>query len=139
MGHMTVFYLVVWCLNVPYHYINQVLIGFPPEGTHSSDANMRVWVGYINIYLFAWFPSWQEINERRSSFDRRNSFDRRGSEELGELPPMKKVDLEELELQQKQRRNSLQARRTSLADVIPGWPLLQKRKVAEKVHTPLFP
>ncbi|KAK2158172.1 hypothetical protein LSH36_175g03003 [Paralvinella palmiformis] len=63
---------------------------------------------------------------------RRNSIDRRGSEELGELPLLKRVDIEELEMQQKQRRNSLQARRTSLADVIPGWPLLQKRKV-EKV------
>jgi len=72
---------------------------------------------------------WQEGDRRR-----RNSIDRRGSEELGELPLLKRVDIEELEMQQKQRRNSLQARRTSLADVIPGWPLLQKRKV-EKVHT----
>ena len=39
-----------------------------------------------------------------------------------------------LEVQQKQRRSSMQMRRTSLAEVIPDWPLLQKAKVAEKVH-----
>ena len=33
------------------------------------------------------------------------------------------------------RRRSSQARRTSLAECIPGWPLLQKRKAPEKVHT----
>ena len=76
---------------------------------------------------------WQDSDRRR-----RSSIDRRGSEELGELPLLKRVDIEELEMQQKQRRNSLQARRTSLADVIPGWPLLQKPKVV-KVHTVLCP
>ena len=49
------------------------------------------------------------------------------------------MDIEELEQQQKKRRDSQQQRRTSLADVIPGWPLLQKRKAPEKVHPLVFP
>ena len=61
--------------------------------------------------------------------------DRRNSQETLEIPTLKKLDIEELEQEQKQRRNSMQARRTSLADCIPGWPLLQKRKAPEKVHT----
>ena len=47
---------------------------------------------------------------------------------------VKRVDVEQLEVQQKQRRNSMQMRRTSLAEVIPDWPLLQKRKAPEKVY-----
>ena len=57
-------------------------------------------------------------------------------DELTILPVPRRVDVEQLEheLQQKQRRNSLQMRRTSLADVIPDWPLLLHR-TANKVHT----
>ena len=73
--------------------------------------------------------------ERRDSFDRHNSHDRRNSNDPdGGDSPMKKLDVEMLEVQQKQRRSSMQMRRTSLAEVIPDWPLLQKAKVAEKVH-----
>ena len=68
--------------------------------------------------------------------ERRGSLIEFSDDENDELPFLlpKKVDVEQLELQQKQRRNSLQMRRTSLADVIPDWPLLQKRKAPEKVH-----
>lgn len=55
-------------------------------------------------------------------------------DELSNFPLPRRVDVEQLELQQRQRRNSLQMRRTSLADVIPDWPLLQHRKAPEKVH-----
>ena len=74
------------------------------------------------------------IQERRDSFDRHNSHDRRNSNDPDGDSPMKKLDVEMLEVQQKQRRSSMQMRRTSLAEVIPDWPLLQKAKVAEKVH-----
>ena len=63
-------------------------------------------------------------------------------DELDRLEPvdpqelqLKQLDVEDFELLQKQRRSSMQARRTSLAECIPGWPLLQKRKAPEKVHT----
>ena len=74
------------------------------------------------------------IQERRGSFDRRNSTDRRSSTEPDNPIQVKQLDVEQLEVQQKQRRNSMQMRRTSLAEVIPDWPLLQKRKAPEKVY-----
>lgn len=44
------------------------------------------------------------------------------------------LDVEQLEVAQKQRRSSMQQRRTSLAEVIPDWPQLHKRKAPEKVR-----
>lgn len=48
-----------------------------------------------------------------------------------------KLDLEELEQQQVQRRSSMTARRLSLAEVIPDWPQLHKPKPADKVEASL--
>ncbi len=47
----------------------------------------------------------------------------------------KKLDIEELEAQQKQRRNSMANRRMSLMDAIPDFPALKKRVEQPKVHT----
>ncbi len=57
--------------------------------------------------------------------------------EIPELPQFNKKlsALEELEIQQKERRNSMQSRRMSLMDVIPDFPNLKKRKSPPKVHT----
>ncbi len=57
--------------------------------------------------------------------------------EIPELPQFNKKlsALEELEMQQKERRDSMQNRRMSLFDAIPDFPNLKKRKSPPKVHT----
>ena len=42
---------------------------------------------------------------------------------------------DKLEAMEQQRRASMQMRRASLAEVIPDWPMLQKRVVVKEVHT----
>lgn len=64
--------------------------------------------------------------------------ERRGSEDVL-VPPkaFSKADVEQLEVEQRQRRNSLlslQPRRGSLVEAIPDLPKLRKRKIAPKVH-----
>lgn len=57
-----------------------------------------------------------------------------GLDECTELiAHLRKLDLEELEHQQMQRRGSFAARRLSLAEVIPDWPQLHKPKPSNKV------
>ncbi|GFR58148.1 myosin-binding protein C, cardiac-type [Elysia marginata] len=57
---------------------------------------------------------------------------RRQSVEMLETP-VKKVSADKLEaLEQQQRRSSMQQRRASLAEVIPDWPTLAKRKVIKE-------
>lgn len=58
-------------------------------------------------------------------------------EQAPEIPVMK-VDQEKLEVMEEQRRRMSQQmsqRRTSLADVIPDWPTLQKRAKKTEVHS----
>lgn len=57
-----------------------------------------------------------------------------GLDECTELiAHLRKLDLEELEHQQMQRRGSIAARRLSLAEAIPDWPQLHKPKPSNKV------
>ena len=46
---------------------------------------------------------------------------------------LKPIDVEELEMMQKARRNSRQGRRVSLVEAIPDFPMLKKRKAVQKV------
>ncbi|XP_041366543.1 twitchin-like isoform X3 [Gigantopelta aegis] len=46
--------------------------------------------------------------------------------------PIKMPTQEKLEAMEQQRRSSMQTRRASLAEVIPDWPTLQKRKVVKE-------
>ena len=73
--------------------------------------------------------------ERRGSNASFTSASRRGSVNPHEdgLGAVKHLDVEQLEVAQRQRRSSMQQRRTSLAEVIPDWPQLHKRKAPEKV------
>ena len=48
--------------------------------------------------------------------------------------PIKMPTQEKLEAMEQQRRSSMQTRRASLAEVIPDWPTLQKRKVFREVQ-----
>ncbi|KAL8579173.1 hypothetical protein ACOMHN_010757 [Nucella lapillus] len=48
--------------------------------------------------------------------------------------PVIKVSADKLEAMEQQRRASMQTRRTSLADVISDWPLLQKRIIQKETH-----
>ena len=90
---------------------------------------------WINLQLFFFFffdccfPPYQDWREAHE--DLRAAL--KAAEDLLPEIPMKQVDVEQFEIQQRQRRYSLQTRRTSLADCIPDWPTLQKRKAPEKV------
>ena len=56
-----------------------------------------------------------------------------GQTSLLDVTPRPSIDVESLEISQKQRRASMSMRRTSLAEVIPDWPMLNKAKKQEKV------